>query len=771
MQQCNINTIVEHDFCICCGTCEQVCPHHAITSVYKDGMFLPTVDEKLCTDCGICQSVCPSHEIDVMQTYPKLDFEEESFPAYTIWTKDEEIRKLSTSGGAISTMIVALLDSNQYDKAYVLEYENFNGGKAVLSSVTARDGVLSAAKSKYIPASVERIIADIKNQSIGRAIIVATPCQLLAIKRYLTLRKMSDADLLFFGLFCDKTEKYSIYSHFEDKYGPFQSLHFRDKAISGWPGNVLIKQNGRSVDISREERMAVKEQFQMNRCRYCFDKLNMLADISFGDCYVAGCEDKLGRSSIVVRTTKGKNVFAFVKDWFNVLPISFKEIKQSQHLYDKQTNTVRNSMQPSVYVNIPVKYMQESNTCKKQKTNKVMSKFNKIGRIIRRLVKGRVLNQIIFIDNVGFVNKGDQLMIESVVKMIKRHRPNAQIVLSRDAFYQNPNYCIQNGIYPLQPKRGGLKKLRYDLAINLLINKSWLITPDMVDVILDCRGYHLGDPWIKNPLEGELGYSKYLLNYYKQFSKPSCKLILLPQALGPFSNEESKKCIKIVADRAMKIYAREKVSYMHLEQNLPTMSNVSICPDFTCLHHSSESAPIQIPKEYVLIIPNSRMIDQTSDEVSTNYLFFLKRITEHLANQGENVYFLNHEGIADERLLQELNLILQKPLPIITKQTGINIKRLIADSKLLITARFHGAVSGLTQGVPTLCTSWSHKYQELLLEHQCADNMLDILDIDSSIKTINEALKNPSKYSSKDGCIEQIENDVKNMWKEIFEII
>ena len=771
MQQRNINTIVEHDFCICCGTCEQVCPHHAITSVYKDGMFLPSIDETLCTDCGICQSVCPSHEIDVIQTYPKLDFEEESFPSYTIWTKDGEIRKQSTSGGAISTMIVALLDSNQYNKAYVLEYESFNGEKAVLSPVTTRDGVLSAAKSKYIPASVERVIADIKNKSIGRAIIVATPCQLLAIKRYLALRKMSDADLLFFGLFCDKTEKYSIYSHFEDKYGSFQSLHFRDKAISGWPGNVLIEQNGQLVDIPREERMMVKEQFQMNRCRYCFDKLNMLADISFGDCYVAGFEDKLGRSSIVVRTSKGKNVFNFVKDLFNVLPISFEEIKQSQHLYDKQTNIDRNNKLPSVYMNVPIKYMRDMDNCRKKKNNKVMSILKKTGRIIRRLVKGRALNQVIFIDNVGFVNKGDQLMIESVVKMIKKHRPNAQIVLSRDAFYQNPNYCIQNGIYPLQPKRGGLKKIRYDLAINLLINKSWLITPDVVDVILDCRGYHLGDPWIKNPLEGELGYSEHLLNYYKQFSKPSRKLILLPQALGPFRNEESKKCIKIVADRAVKIYAREKVSYMHLEQNLPTMSNVSICPDFTCLHHSSESAPIQIPKEYVLIIPNSRMIDQTSDEVSTNYLFFLKRITEHLANLGENVYFLNHEGIADERLLQELNLILQKPLPIITKQTGINIKRLIADSKLLITARFHGAVSGLTQGVPTLCTSWSHKYQELLLEHQCADNMLDILDIDGSIKTINEALKNPSKYSSKDGCIEQIENDVKNMWKEVFEII
>ena len=211
---------------------------------------------------------------------------------------------------------------------------------------------------------------------------------------------------------------------------------------------------------------------------------------------------------------------------------------------------------------------------------------------------------------------------------------------------------------------------------------------------------------------------------------------MLPQALGPYGNQESKKCIQLVAERAEKIYAREKVSYNYLEQNLSKMDNVSICPDFTCLHHPNESTPIQIPRDYILIIPNSRMIDKTSNEVSTNYLLFLKTITEHLSNLGENVYFLNHEGIADERLLQELNLMLQKPLPIITKQAGIDIKKLILDSKLLITARFHGAVSGLTQGVPTLCTSWSHKYQELLSEHQCADNMLDILDIDGSITLV-----------------------------------
>ena len=206
--------------------------------------------------------------------------------------------------------------------AYVLDYEKFEGAKAVLFPVMDRIGVLKAAKSKYIPASVEHIIEDIKNNTIGKSIIVATPCQLLAIKRYLQLRKISGNELLFLGLFCDKTEKYSIYKHFEDKYGTYQVLHFRDKEISGWPGNVLLKQNGVSIDVPREERMLVKEQFQMNRCRYCFDKLNMLADISFGVCYLDELSsDKLGYSNIVLRTEKGLSIFDIVKGKLKVMPI------------------------------------------------------------------------------------------------------------------------------------------------------------------------------------------------------------------------------------------------------------------------------------------------------------------------------------------------------------------------------------------------------------------------------------------------------------------
>lgn len=776
----NIENIVKQDFCICCGSCESICPRKAISSVYNDGMFHPQVKSDLCVDCGLCLKVCPSHEVNVQKTYSQMDMGNIEYPSYIVYSLDNQTRKQGTSGGVISTMIIALLEAKYYDKAYVLDYEKFEGAKAVLLPTMDRIGVLKAAKSKYIPASVERVIEDIKNNTIGKSIIVATPCQLLAIKRCLQLLKISENELLFLGLFCDKTEKYSIYKHFEDKYGTYQVLHFRDKEISGWPGNVLLKQNGVSIDIPREERMLVKEQFQMNRCRYCFDKLNMLADISFGDCYLDELSsDKLGYSNIVLRTEKGLSIFDIVKGKFKVMPIKFNKIKQSQYLQLKYDNLINNINKPSIYNNIPLEYLKNNSLTSTTKSNKYMrliSVLKKINRVVKRIFKGRTHSSVIFIDNIGFINKGAELMLHSIVEQIRLRKPQAQIVVHRHVFNESRSFCVQNNIFPLQQNRRGIKKIRLNIAVDFLLNKPWIVTPDKVDVIIDAAGLHISDHYIKPDMShicGKQKYVDYLSNYYSQFSKPTCKLILLPQMFGPYGNQASIEAINYMYNRSTLIYAREQISYNYLQSVLPSMDKIRQCPDFTCILHPIDNpSPIRLPNQsYVLVVPNCRMLDKTEKEISNKYMEFMHSLVEELIRKGENVYLLNHEGVEDEIILHELNKRLSRKLPILTNLTGIQIKEIILHSKLLISSRYHGVVSGLTQGIPTFCTSWSHKYQELLLEHQCSDNQLNILEVEKAISILNDALRNPNKYTSKQACILSIENQIHIMWEEVFKVI
>jgi nucleoside-diphosphate-sugar epimerase/polysaccharide pyruvyl transferase WcaK-like protein len=374
----------------------------------------------------------------------------------------------------------------------------------------------------------------------------------------------------------------------------------------------------------------------------------------------------------------------------------------------------------------------------------------------------------IFIDNFGFKNRGDQLMIQSVVAQVRKNIPAAQIFVRENVFFENPSFCITNKLFPVAKNNSGKKHWRIVKKItNRLIGDDWIVTPNEIDVVLDCCGYFINDVWHKT----EKSYNN-VRNYYSMFNKPNLKVIYLPQAFGPFTNEWSQKIGKLAYQRATKIYARDEESYRYLQELIGESSKLSMAPDFTCLLPASTAPIVQLPtRQYVLVIPNSNMIINTKSDESNSYLDFLRVTIDHMVAKGEQVYLLNHEGDEEEKLLVKVNEQLRNPCVILTKLSGQDIKGIIKNAKLVITARFHGAVSSLTQQVPTLCTSWSHKYAALLHEHKCEQSMLSVTDIAVALSVIDDALQNPSKYVSKDGCEAEIEKATKVMWADVFKSI
>lgn len=392
----------------------------------------------------------------------------------------------------------------------------------------------------------------------------------------------------------------------------------------------------------------------------------------------------------------------------------------------------------------------------------------KLLKRIKNIFKPSKYSMKIFIDNWGFENRGDQLMIQSVVDQVRLHQPKAQLLVREHVFAQSQSYCIQNHLYPLQLKNTGLRCSKfYSWLVNTLLRDEWINSPRDVDVILDCRGYHITDHFIKDD-----DYVGFLANFYSLFNKKGRKLFMLPQAFGPFGNEPSKKAMRLIHEQAHLIYAREQQSYDFIRELFPESNKIQIAPDFTCLCKPSENPSVQLPyKQYVLIIPNARMLDKTGDEVSSQYLVFLETIVSYLTQLGEKVYLLNHEGASDEDLMKELNNRLEKSVPMLTGLSGTDIKAIIRDSKLLISARFHGVVSGLTQGVPTLCTSWGHKYVELLREYGCEQSVLPVERMEEALRIIKDTLLNPEKYTPKTRCIEETKKKTKRMWDDVFEVV
>ena len=347
MRKLNVSRTKELDLCVSCEVCLAVCPVDAITMENKYGQFLPKIDEEKCTKCGLCLEVCTGIDPDPSQMRHKKEsdygFEGDYLECCTAYCSNKTIRKNSTSGGVVTSLITELVKNKDFDAVFVLDFNKFNGSPARLKSTDRVDEIFSSAKSKYIPASAYEVIKTLQRQDERKYIIVATPCVIYGIKKFIRKNSLSEENLLFLGLFCEKTLNFNAMQYFKSTYKrPNEKLvkfEFRTKEKYGWPGNSKIYfDSGREIIINRQVRMQLKKYFQFNRCLFCLDKLNRFADISFGDCYVREKKDIDGSSSVIIRTKKGKSVFDRYAHLFSLDREEIDKISSSQRVSDKKEN-------------------------------------------------------------------------------------------------------------------------------------------------------------------------------------------------------------------------------------------------------------------------------------------------------------------------------------------------------------------------------------------------------------------------------------------------
>lgn len=377
----------------------------------------------------------------------------------------------------------------------------------------------------------------------------------------------------------------------------------------------------------------------------------------------------------------------------------------------------------------------------------------------------------ILIDQAGFINKGAELMLRSVVEQLKQRYPTAQLVMPHGLFsMDSAGYCAKNKIIPM---RRGLKSslLRsyYRFCMFFGSKKKYgsklFAMPKDIDVIIDAGGFRFGDQW-----QHTRKSNRRLLRYYNSFKK-TAKLVLLPQSFGPFAEPESIKAMTIMLEKAGLVYARELISMDYLKMISSPSAHVEFKRDFTLIHKCETFIASIMPKgKYIVIVPNKKMITHASLGAGA-YLQFICSLVKTLNDEGEQTLLLNHEGSGDYMLCEEINRSLNLKLPIISNLGAMHVKNVIGNAKLLISSRFHGVVSGITQGVPTLCTSWSHKYNELVEAYGLKDNLLDIANPDDAIARVEHAIMTPNDFIAPMEMIESEKQSIAEMWQEVFHFI
>ncbi len=338
------NTVADY-LCHTCGACYAVCPADAIEFRETTGGHLyPRIDEERCTGCGLCYKVCAgaAEGPALQKALPEDPFTGECLGAWVGRSTDDEIYSKAQSGGVVSQILIDLLEAGEVDACAVVKMVAGNPPRPVPFLARTREEVLEAQKSKYCPVPMLSLLKEAKQTNI-RIAMVGLACHFHGLAM---LQEVMEVDTLVkvkIGLVCDRTLSLVAMDYFLKKtsmQGLASHLTFKDKTRTGYPGDVSVSDEAGNVSIiPKSERMAIKDFFTPARCRICFDKMNVLGDVTVGDPWgIEGAGSPNGESAVAARTETGLEAVrhSLDKGSISLRPIEYDDFTSGQGITKKR---------------------------------------------------------------------------------------------------------------------------------------------------------------------------------------------------------------------------------------------------------------------------------------------------------------------------------------------------------------------------------------------------------------------------------------------------
>jgi len=392
--------------------------------------------------------------------------------------------------------------------------------------------------------------------------------------------------------------------------------------------------------------------------------------------------------------------------------------------------------------------------------------------VLKLLSKFENRTMKIVLTGVETNNKGAELMLYAVLQEIERKFPNSTVYVEAWTVPQGLDYLKTGVKLRYWPYSAFVDKLHLEGIFSRLHIPTYVLKDTRAvkaDYFLDGSGFCFSDQcgmwgrkadWWESLLKRQLNCG--------------AKIVFLPQAFGPLSEENTKEAIRVLNRYASLIMPREAVSYEYLEKSgLVDMKKVRTYTDFTSLVEGSFPKKYEYLRNGICIIPNMKMIEKGAVTYD-DYIRLLISIIQEGKKSGHSVYLLNHEGTKDEQLAYRCRDNIGEDIEVVTGLNALETKGMISSSYLVVTSRFHGLASALNCGVPSLATSWSHKYKSLFLDYELDDSYILPLDnVEKAIAQVKILLGTDENKRLRKHINEQvprIKMQTKEMWNQVWNL-
>ena len=315
--------ICEKNKCTGCFACFNICPKKAIEMIEDDNGFIyPQINKEKCIKCGLCKKICPSINKVEMQEPQKC---------YASYSKTEETREKSTSGGIAATISELFINNGGvvYGSSFT---ENCNVQHI---RITNTKDLHKLQGSKYVHSYINNSYELVKKDLINKedVLFFGTPCQIAGLKKFL----MKEYDNLFLiDIICHGVPSQKYLKEEIKRLVNTQEIERVNFRNGNNYGLYIVKDN-KIISSNNDSQSPYSSSFKMclslrENCYNCiYAGAKRISDITIGDFWGLSKKSRLykekekGVSVVIINNNKGNEFFEKYKKNFEVEEREYNE--------------------------------------------------------------------------------------------------------------------------------------------------------------------------------------------------------------------------------------------------------------------------------------------------------------------------------------------------------------------------------------------------------------------------------------------------------------